>query len=448
MAKLVLPGPRLALALAPLILALAHPAWAQDPTVAPAPLAVVRDQDFAEALTSALRGGDYLMALALLAARPDIAAMPAGVRLRAELLAKLGRTSDAIALLEGHLARYTDDALARFQIGELHFAGRRDRSATLAYRLALAGTLDPVRRSIVQARLDTIEARRDLRISLSGSIAPDTNINGATNATTVNLYGLPFILSDDARRQSGVAATLSGSVERRIGISGPYSLSLGASAVLLDASGRTFDQSQVALFAGPEISLADHAKLDLLATYRDIEFGGADLETWRGLQLTGEAYSTPQTRWDGTLHLDRIDNQRAEALDGWTYGGQVSRTRFLGPSALWRASFTLDAHSLTSAESSYRETRLAVGRLFALPLSSLGYIEPYGHERDFAGRSSVFGVRRVDREVGVVLRASRRDWRLMGAFPFLQAVASRATSNVALGRHTRQRLEFGFTRDF
>ncbi|KQZ17772.1 surface lipoprotein assembly modifier [Caulobacter sp. Root1472] len=406
------------------------------------------DQAFAEALTPALRGGDYGAALALLEARPDIAALPAGVRLRAELLAKLGRTSEAIALLEGHLARDTTDALARYQIGELHFAAHRDRSAALAYRLALAGALDPARRSIVQARLDAIETRRDLRISLSGSIAPDSNLNGATSATTIDLYGLPFTLSDDARRRAGVTASLSGSVERRITLPGPYSVSLGASAVVLDASGRTFDQSQIALFAGPEIRLANHSRLSLLATWRDIDFGGADLETWRGLRLGGEAYGDAQTRWDGSIHLDRIDNARSAAFDGWTYGLQASRTRFLGPSALWRASLGLDAHDLASPEMSYRDARLAVGRLFALPLSTLGYLEPYGERREFGARSSVFGVRRADREIGMSFRVSRRDWRVMGAFPFAQAVVARAASNVALGRYTRQRLEFGFTRDF
>jgi hypothetical protein len=145
---------------------------------------------------------------------------------------------------------------------------------------------------------------------------------------------------------------------------------------VLDASGRAFDQDQIALFAGPEIRLADHARLTLLATYRDIDFGGADLETWRGLQLGGEVYGDAHTRWDGSTHLDRIDNARAKAFDGWTYGLQVNRTRFLGPSALWRAGVNLDAHDLASAELSYRDARLAVGRYTRQRLE-------FGFTRDF-----------------------------------------------------------------
>jgi hypothetical protein len=410
--------------------------------------AAADDQTFAQTLARALRDGDYRSALTLIESRPDIAATPAAVRLRAELMVKLGRGSEAIALLEGHLAQDQTDALARFQVGELHFAARRDRSATLTYRLALAGDLDPARRAIVLARLSAIEDRRDLRISFSGGIAPDSNVNGATSDTTIDLYGLPFALSDDARRRAGVSATVSASVERRIRLAAPYAVTLGGSVVLLEASGRRFDQSQFTLFIGPELKLAEHARLALRATYRDIDFGGADLETWRGLQLTGEAYSDPQTRWDGSAHLDQIASQRSAAQEGRAYGAQLGRTRFLGPSALWRASLNLDAHDLASRETSYRETRLAVGRLFALPYSSLGYLEPYGHERTFEGVSSIFGVRRTDREIGASLRISRRNWRVKGVFPYVQTTVSRSSSNVALGRYSRQRIEFGFTRDF
>jgi len=173
------------------------------------------NRDFADALMRDLRTQDHAAALSLIEARPDVAATAAGVRLRAELLVKLGRSSEAIALLEAHLTQDDKDALARYQLGEIHFAARRDRAAILAYRLALSGRLDPQRRAIAAARLTAIEARRDLTLSFSASIAPDSNINGATDATSVSLYGLPFTLSDDARRQSGVAASLGMSAERR-----------------------------------------------------------------------------------------------------------------------------------------------------------------------------------------------------------------------------------------
>lgn len=406
------------------------------------------NRDFATALMRDLQDGDHVAALALIEARPDIAATPAGLRLRAELLVKLGRAGEAIALLEAHLTQDDQDALARYQLGEIHFAARRDRAAALAYRLALSGRLDPQRRDIAVARLDAIEARRDLTLSFSASIAPDSNINGATDATSVSLYGLPFTLSDDARRQQGVAASLGMSVERRWRLSDRLALKGGGSVLAVDTPGRTFDQSQWAVYAGPALRLNDHVRLDLAATYRDIRFGGAPLETWRGAQVAAEIQVRPDVRWDGSAHLDRIDSRRGAAFDGWAYGLRGGRTRFLGPSALWRASAAVDVHDLVEPQLGYGEARVAAGRLFALPFTTLAYVEPYVQARRFAQRSTLFGVRRLDREAGVSARMSRRDLYVLGAFPFVQIIASRADSNVPLGRYSRQRIEFGFTRDF
>lgn len=432
-------------------LTLAPTAYAQDagsgadPAV---PVAFAGDQGFSRALITALTGGDLPGALVLLELRPDIVATPAGVRLRAELLVRLGRTPEAIALLEGHLARNAADATARFQVGEIHFAAKRDRSAILAYRFALAGDLDAVRRQLVQGRLATIEARRDLQVAISMAVVPDSNINNATSASTVDLYGLPFTLSDDARRRSGVGFSFGASVERRLALSERFALNAGGSLNLLDASSRTFDQRQIGMFVGPELRLAQQTRINLAATYRDIDFGGSDMETWSGMQLAGQTYIDPRTRWDGSAHLDHIDSQRAAGLSGSTYGVRASRTRFLGPSALWRVSLALDAHDLAGSEAGYRETHTAVGRLFPLPFSSLAYIETYGRSRTFDQRSSAFGVRREDREIGVSLRISKRDWAFHNAFPYVQAIASRSSSNVALGRYSRERIEFGLTRDF
>lgn len=427
--------------------------FAIAPSIAPAQEAppaeeVAAGQVFVDALMAALMSGDFAAALALLEDRPDIAATAEGVRLRAELLARLGRASEAIALLEGHLAQDGSDALARYQVGEIHFNARRDASAILAYRLALSGHLDPERRRLVFDRLRALEARRDQRFSLSFGVAPDSNLNNATSASTIDIFGLPFILSDDARRRSGVAASISSAVERRWPVSERFSLLAGGSLTMVDAPGREFDQRQFGVFAGPEIMLASHTRASIAVTYRDIAWGGRGLETWAGLRVDGEGYANPQTRWGASAHLDHINDQRAREWDGWTYGGQVNLTRFLGPSVFWRASAAWDVHDLAGSEAGFRMQQLALGRLVGLPFATLAYIEPYALRRDFEHRSSVFGIRREDHEIGVNVRISKRDWAFRGAFPYVQGASSRSWSTVALGDYSRHRLEFGLTRDF
>lgn len=412
------------------------------------PSVLFSDRAFADGLAVALRSGDYGRALALIDSRPDVAITPEGIRLRAELMARLGRPDDALLLLEGHLASNGSDAIARYQVGEIHFEAGRDSSATLAYRLALSGQLDATRRDLIQRRLETMQARRGLRLSLTAALVPDSNINNATSAGTIDLYGLQFVLSDDARQRSGVSASISANAERRWIVTDKLSVSAGGGASLLDASGRTFDLVQFSGFAGPEWRLSPDARLSVVATYRDVRFGGEPLEVSTGLRMAGDAQTDRFTQWNASGHVDRIDSQRAREWDGWTYGVQASRTRYLGPSAFWRATVAHDVYDLVGAEADFQISHVAAGRLISVPFSAFAYIEPYARVRDFQQRSTAFGVRRQDFELGVSARVSKRDWSFRNAFPFIQVTASRSWSNVVFGEYSRSRVEFGLTRDF
>ncbi|WP_349322871.1 hypothetical protein [Asticcacaulis sp. MM231] len=101
--------------------------------------------------------------------------------MRVELLLRLGRASEALSVIEFYLSAHPDDALARFQLGEVRFSLRQDQAAAFAYRLALAGNLDDLRRNMALKRLDMIVARKRWRFSVGGAISPDSNLNSATN---------------------------------------------------------------------------------------------------------------------------------------------------------------------------------------------------------------------------------------------------------------------------
>lgn len=410
--------------------------------------AAAETRDFSSALAQALASDDYRAALALLETKPDISASADGIRLKAALLARLGRNDEAMALLEGWMAANGSDALARFQVGEIHFAAGRLAPARLSYRLALSGALDPVRKQIVQDRLAAIETARNLRVSVTVSVAPDSNLNSATSAGTVDLFGLPFTLSEDARRQSGVTASMALGVERRWPVSEALSIQGGGSFTVLDAPNRAFDQQQLNLFIGPELRSGIRRAVSAALTYREIGLDGATYEASHGVRISGTNYLDAQTGLAATVFVEKIDNRRGDDLDGWSYGGQLSRTRYLGPNALWRASLATASYDLVGAEADYDLAQMAVGRLTSLPFGVSAYVEPYVRRRVFERSSTVFGVRRDDQELGLSLRLSKRNLIFHGAFPYVQFVASQSWSNVPLGDYSRQRVEFGLTRDF
>lgn len=408
----------------------------------------VADRGFALSLAHALETGEHDLALSLLESRPDVSATPDGVRLRAALLARLGRTDEALALLEGWMAGNGSDALARFQVGEIHFAAHRLATARLSYRLALAGSLDATRTQIVHDRLAAIAAGRSLRVTVTASVAPDSNLNSATSAGTIDLFGLPFALSEEARRQSGVTAALSFGVERRWPVSEHLSIQGGTSLTLLDAPNRTFDQRQLNVFLGPEWRNGFRSAVSAATTYREASLGGSIFESSYGLRVSGLDHPTAQTAWSVAASIENIDSRLEDDLDGRAYGGQLSRTRYLGPNGLWRGSLAAVVHDLAGPEADYHLVQIAAGRLMSLPFGTSAYIEPYLRRRAFDRPSSLFGVRRDDRELGLTVRLSRRDLVVRGAFPYIQAVTSKSWSNVPLGDYSRNRVEFGLTRDF
>ncbi|MFZ0267619.1 surface lipoprotein assembly modifier [Caulobacter sp.] len=407
------------------------------------------DQAFAAALQLYIRSGEHQQALDLIDSRPDLAARADAVRLRAQLLAMLGRESEALALLEAHLTRDAGDALARFQLAELHFAARRDISAALAYRLALAGKLDPVRARVADVRLVEIQQRRRWRFWAGASIAPDSNLNGATSATRVELFGLPFELDDNARRRSGVSLSAQGGVERRFRLDERLAVRTALVGSFTNAPGAQFDDAFASLRAGPEWTLSPRAQVTLQGTANWRWYGGALYETSAGLRAEGELSTRKNNvRWLGGARADAVDGRFGDGHDGGLYGLDLARTRYLGPTSLWRLSGAANLRDARSSLESYSQYQLAAGRLYPLPFATLAYVEPYVTRRRFDGVSAAFGARRVDTEYGVSARLSKRDWIWRGAYPFVSLSAMRNDSSLTLNSFTRRRVEFGLTREF
>jgi hypothetical protein len=424
-----------------------------DPEQAAAPasdtIVLTGDQAFAAALEIFVRSGEHQEALDLIDSRPYLAGRADIIRLRAQLLATLGRESEALALLEAHLTRDAGDALARFQLAELHFAARRDISAALAYRLALAGKLDPVRARVADLRLVEIQQRRRWRFWAGASIAPDSNVNGATDAARVELYGLPFELDDNARRRGGITLSAQGGVERRFRLDERLAVRTALVGSFTEAPGGAFDDAFLSLRAGPEWTLSPRAQVTLQGTANWRWYGGALYETSAGLRVEGELSTRRNSvRWLGGTRADAVDGRFGDGHDGGLYGLDLARTRYLGPTSLWRLSGAANVRDARSSLESYRQVQLAAGRLYPLPFATLAYVEPYVTRRRFDGVSAAFGARRVDTEYGLTARLSKRDWIWRGAYPFVSLSATRNDSSLALNRFTRRRVEFGLTREF
>jgi len=171
-----------------------------------------------------------------------------------------GRTDDAIGFYDAlmHDANPDIRAEARFRKGMMLADARRYRDAAVAFRALLDEKPDAVRARLELARMlaamgDEGAARRELRQvqatglprevaasvgqfdqilrsrkrfggSLEVALAPDSNVNRATQVRTLDTIIAPITLSNDARAQSGIGLHLAGQGYARLPLSNALSL--------------------------------------------------------------------------------------------------------------------------------------------------------------------------------------------------------------------------------
>ncbi len=110
----------------------------------------------------------------------------------------------------------------------------------------------------VRRFIQICRARKRASGSLSLALAPDTNVNTSTSAQTVNIFGLPFQLDDQARATSGigVVGAVGAEIQRPIpwmNIIPGYTprLRVGGTIYRREYSGGEFDDSNLGVYAGP-----------------------------------------------------------------------------------------------------------------------------------------------------------------------------------------------------
>ena len=112
----------------------------------------------------------------------------------------------------------------------------------------------------VRRFIQICRARKRASGNLSLALAPDTNVNTSTSAQTVDIFGLPFQLDDQARAKSGIGVVGSLNTEIQRPLShlkwlprGATNLRVGGLVFRREYSGGQFDDYNYGIYAGPRI---------------------------------------------------------------------------------------------------------------------------------------------------------------------------------------------------
>ena len=364
---------------------------------------------------------------------------------------RTGLLDEAIAALRAILIDRPGLVRVRLELARAFFLKGEDDLSREHFERVLAGKPPPAMTANILRFLDSLRARRHWSGYFGATLAPDSNINAASDAGTIYIHGLPFHRDADAGARSGLGVVLWGGGEYQHPLTRQVRLRTGVDIARREYAGRDFDQTLLSVHTGPRWLINRETETSLLGSIRRRRAAGKPQSRERGGRLDVVHRLSGRMEGNGRVSWYRRDYDREQHLDG-------SRTD-LSLGLRWQATPTMQAdatvgyarertHSTVWRNSS---RWLRLGASFALPR---GFTAGGGGEwlwTDYEGNWAPFtpdGSAREDRTR--ILRASvfNRAFTVFGFSPKLALVHEARESTAQLYDYRRSRAELQFVRQF
>jgi tetratricopeptide (TPR) repeat protein len=402
--------------------------------------------DAARAAESAGRPEDALVLLVALAADPDAEIRAEALFRRAMLLDALGRSDEAAVTLRRLIDEKPNVPQVRLELARVLARRGDEAGARRELRQAQAGMLPPDVAAVIDQFAAALRSQRPFGGSLQVALAPDSNVNRATDARTLDTIIAPLTLSRAARAQSGLGLRGSGTAFARIGLSDTLSLlpRLSGSASLYRRA--AFDDVSASALLGLEwVSGRDRVTPAVGPGRR--WYGGRPYADTRTIALDWlhPMGRRAQLSLSGSAASVRYRNNPLQT--GGLFDLSATVERALSPRA--GVGVTIGGTRQTARDPGYSTTAVQIGASGWRDLgrttvfASAAVRRTKGDERLF-----IFADRRrewlVQANVGVTLRTLT--WH--GFAPLLRATHEHNASSVGLFDYRRTAFEVGVVRAF
>jgi hypothetical protein len=316
------------------------------------------------------------------------------------------------------------------------------------FRVAEAAGLPPGVQANVDKFLNEIKRRKHWSVDVTVGVQPDTNVNAATAVKTVNLFGTPYQLDQNAQKTSGVGFVggLAGSYQ--LDMTDNSRLVMGGNLNDTDYAGRKFDDQSVGAFVGPRFLIGAVSEVTVEATSTRRWYGGQDYYWGVGGRVEGKTSLSPRWLLTGSIDVQKLtyDMQPLQTgpvttvSSGVTYGiDAVSFVRMDG--AL--------IHEQTR-EQAFRDTQYFFGPTYYREFSH-GFGVNLGVNVDFARYDAplaAFDTTRRDTTVNYQVGVSNRNVNLFGFMPVVTYIHTSRYSDIPLYAFDRDRVTIGATQNF
>jgi len=422
----------------------AVPACAQEQRtegLKPAQLFLVADQAIA-----AKRPQDAEAIYRALSKDPDIEIRTEARFRLAMMLAALGRYGDSAVELRAILDEKPDAVRVRLELARVLALNGDEGAARRELRQVQAGELPPEVAQVVDQFAGALRSRKPFGASLELALVPDSNINRATDAATLDTIIAPLDLSRDAREQSGIGARVAGQAffRRRIGRD-------VAIVPRVSGQGEFYRQSQF-----DDLSASALVSLEWSPNRERVQLSGGATRRWYG----GKAYASTATvslNWQHMLSRRSqltttvtgadTDYRQNDLQDGRLVNIDVGVERAFSPRSGGGLNFNIIRQS--ARDPGYANVALG---------GSMLYYRQFGRTTAFASltvrrlqadeRLFLYPEVRRDLLFGVSAGATLRRLQVRGFAPLVRVSYERNFSTVGIYDYRRFATTFGITRAF
>jgi hypothetical protein len=345
------------------------------------------------------------------------------------------------------LVRSPDAVRVRLELGRTFFLKHDYENAFRQFQFARAGKLPPGVGPSIDRFVAAIRQQKDWSYKFSFAIAPDSNINNGTSSRETEIFGLPFELSEDTRRKSGIGVAIDTSAELAPQVSDNIRLRIGAAVQRRQYRDADFNDMVLAVHAGPRLELRGW-DISLLATGFRRQFGGRRLSEGVGARLEGTYTPGARTQVSFGLAAHEVRYPDYPLQDGRSFSAWLGTVRALTPSSSLNARMGASRKTARTPELASRSGWIAAGYYRDLPGGFSVYLEPsYGASR-YDATDPFFVKRRKDRLLELQFAVLHRRIVFTRFTPRVALTFTRRDSNMDLYDFNQRRLEVGLTSSF
>lgn len=362
-----------------------------------------------------------------------------------------GDAATAVARFRAILAERPDLVRVRLELARALAMLGKDAAADYHFRLADEADLPPEIERTIHASRSLIRARKRWELEVSVGLAPDSNINSATNDRTVdvNLGGatLPLELDEVARRRSGVGQTTVVSGSYRLGSADGLAWRFEGDASAVNYGGTIADDVLALAAAGPEWRNGG-GRVALAAIAGQRWYGGDMAQQLIGGRASAQRELSAGARAAAQLDVRWIESGISPAYDGWAVTGSATYEQVVRRSLVASVSAFARWEPLRSAAYSNMEAGIAAGIGGELPWGINGGVSVGVSRAEYDAILPIFDRLRREWRVNGRVYAGFRSVRIAGFSPSLAYSYTGNYATIGLYDVNRHRLEFQLARFF